>query len=140
MPQTWQPNQAKKFAKELELNKPYYVVYDMATNLAPYEDSQTCSEFVFTGRLAVTGSPCTDGGYSAVSLCQTFGPVYDRPPRGMRNIADEPRQYGALLSNVGGELDEAEIRGLEKRVRDGSDPATRQPIRSGSKPKRRSWF
>lgn len=130
MPKTWKPSEAKKFARELKLGQSYYVVYKMATNLAPYEDPKTYSEFVFTGRLPFTGNPCTDGGYSAHTLCQTLGPVYDTPPRGMRNIADPPRQYaGPVPEGYSAYLDEAEIRGLEKHVRSGSDPHTRQSPR-----------
>lgn len=140
MPKAWKPNEAKKFCRELKLGQSYYVVYKMATNIAPYEDSKTYSEFVFTDRLWPTGNPCTDGGYSAHTLCQTFGPVYDTPPRNMRNIGDPPPQVAGPLGHgeYSGILDEAEIRGLDKRVRSGSDPHTR-PGRGG-KPKRRSRF
>jgi hypothetical protein len=140
VPKTWKPAEAKKFARELKLGQPYYVVYKMATNIAPYEDPETYSEFVFTGRLSLTGSPCTDGGYSAVTLCQTFGPVYDTPPRGMRNIAGPAPQVGAPLgsNDYRGYLDEAELRGLEKHVKNGSDPHTRAG--RGGAPKKRGWF
>lgn len=140
MPKTWQPHQAKKFARELELGRTYYVVLAIAQNMAPYEDSHLYREHVFTDHLPFTGTPCTDGGYSAVTLCQTYGPVYDSPPRNMRNIADPGPQVGAPLgsNDYRGYLDEAEIRGLEKHVKNGSDPHTRQG--GGGAPKRRSWF
>jgi hypothetical protein len=126
MPRSWQPSQAKQFAKQVELGRPYYVVYDMATNLAPYEDSKTYSEYIFDSRSRITGHPMT-GHMSAVAFCQNYGPVYDAPPRGLRNIADEPRQVGAPLGNdYRGYLDEVEIRGLEKHVRNSSDPHTRR--------------
>lgn len=132
MPRTWQPHQAKQFARQLQLGKTYYVVFKQATNLAPYEDPALYSEYVFTARLPFTNNPCTDDGFSAVTLCQNFGPVYDAPPRNMRNLADPPPQVAGPLGHgeYRGVLDEAEIRGLDKRVRSGSDPATRQPVRS----------
>lgn len=127
MPKTWQPGQAKKFARELTLGQPYYVVYAIAQNMSPYEDSHLYKEVVFTSRLPFTGNPCTDSGDSAHTLCQNFGPVYDTPPRNMRNIAEPGPQVGAPLGHdYRGYLDEAEIRGLEKHVRNGSDPITRR--------------
>lgn len=140
MPKTWTPSQAKRFAKELTLGQPYYVVYDMATNLAPYEDSKTYSEYVFDSHSRITGLPMT-GHMSAVAFCQNYGPVYEAPPRGLRNIADPPRQYAGPLGHgdtgeLSTELDAAELRGLEKRVRSGSDPHTR----AGGKTKKRGWF
>ncbi|MET8113779.1 hypothetical protein [Streptomyces prasinus] len=127
MPKTWNPGQAKKFARELKLRQSYYVVYDVATNMARYEDKQLYSEFVFTKRLPLTGSPCTDGGYSAVTLCQTYGPVYDKPPAGMRNIAGGGPQVGAPLGeDHSAYLDEAELRGMEKLARQVADPRARR--------------
>jgi hypothetical protein len=139
MPRTWQPHQATQFARQLRLGQTYYYVNTHDTKHNPYEDSKTYSEVVFTDHLPFTKNPCTEYGASAHTLCQTFGPMYDAPPRGMRNLADPAPQYGAPLGNdYTGYLDEAEIRGLEKRVRSGSDPHTR-PGRGG-KPKKRSWF
>lgn len=131
MPKTWQPHQAKKFAKELKLGQSYYVIKKLETRGARYEDPEVYAEYVFTGRLPFTANPCTDHGYSADDLCRLFGPVYDAPPRGLRNIADPAPQVAAPLgsNDYRGYLDDAEIRGLEKHVKNGSDPATRQPIR-----------
>ncbi|MEU8977631.1 hypothetical protein [Streptomyces sp. NPDC048309] len=120
----WEPHKAKKFARELKLGKSYYVVMNIATSLAPYEDPQLYSEYVFTGHLPFTGNPCTDGGFSAVTLCQNFGPVYEEPPARMRNIADAPPQVaGPVPEGYEAYLDEAEIRRLEKRI--GSTPGRR---------------
>jgi hypothetical protein len=134
MPKTWKPSDAKRFCRELKLGQPYYYVQSMATNIAPYEDPKTYSKVVFTDRLPLTGNPCTEYGASAHTLCQNFGPMYDTPPRGMRNIADPAPQVGAPLgsNDYRGYLDDAEIRGLEKHVKSGSDPHTRQsPRRRG---------
>lgn len=120
MPKTWQPHQAKQFARQLQLGKPYYVVMNVARNVAPYEDSQLYSEMVFTKRLPLTRTPCSEYGSDAETWCQSFGPVYDTPPRGIRNIADAPPQVAAPLgsNDYHAYLDEAELRGLEKRNRD----------------------
>jgi hypothetical protein len=128
MSKSWSPAEAKKFAKQARLNTPYYVVYNMATNLAPYEDAQTYSEIVFTERRPFTNTP-SSGSMDAVQFCRNYGPVYDTPPKGLRNIAAPPRQVaGPLGGNYEGVLDEAELRGLEKQVAQGSDP------------KKRRWF
>ncbi|CAM5393639.1 hypothetical protein STENM36S_06364 [Streptomyces tendae] len=130
MPKQWSAGQAKKFARELKLGQSYYVVYDISRRCAPYEDSQLYGEYRFTDRLPFTGNPCTESGYSAVTLCQTRGPVYDAPPRGMRNIADpSPQVAGPLGSNdYEGILDEDELRGLEKQAAQGSNPRTRRRL------------
>lgn len=126
MPKTWQPHQSKQFARQVQLGKTYYVVMNIATNLAPYEDSKLYSEYVFTGRRPFTGTPYS-GSMDAESLCRLYGPVHDAPPRGMRNIAGPGRTVRAPLGeDYTAYLDAAEIRGLEKRVRDGSDPHTRR--------------
>jgi len=125
---SWDPGQAGKFCRQLKLGHSYWVVLKMATNVAPYEDPETCREFVFTKRLWGTGNPCTADGYSAHTVCQNFGPVYEDKPRGVRNIAGPAPQVSAPLGgNYEGILDEAEIRGLEKQVRQGSNPRTRRP-------------
>jgi hypothetical protein len=127
----WEPTKAKNFARELQLNKPYYVVLKTAQNLAPYEDPELYSAYVFTKHLPFTGTPCTASGYSAVTLCQNFGPVYEQPPAGMRNVATPgPQVAGPVPEGYEAYLDEAEIRGLEKRVTDGSDPNKRRPLGS----------
>lgn len=131
MSKCWQPGQAKKFAREVQMGKRYYTVNEMATNLAPWEDSQTYSVHVFTEHSFFTGQPMTAGGTAAIGLCQRQGPVYDAPPKGLRNIAGPlPQVAGPLGDNYEGVLDEAEIRSLEKQVRDGSDPRTRRRLGS----------
>lgn len=127
MPTTWQPHQAKRFARELKLNTPYYVVRQIETRAIPWEDPEMYEEHVFTGRLPFTGTPCTDGGFSAATLCQNFGPVYETKPRGLRRSGEPGPQVGAPLGrDYTAYLDEAELRGLDKRLRDASDPRTRR--------------
>ncbi|WP_329305065.1 hypothetical protein [Streptomyces anulatus] len=65
----------------------------------------------------------------ASTLCLRFGPMYDKPLAGLRNIAGPgPQVAGPLPPNYEAVVDEAELRGLEKRVRDGSDPRTRRRL------------
>ncbi|MER7053446.1 hypothetical protein [Streptomyces sp. NPDC000351] len=131
MPKTWKPGDEKRFAREIKLNKPYYTVCKIATNLAPWEDAELYSEIVFTKRVPILGTPCTATGYDAETFLRLHGPVHDSPPRGMRNIADAARSAGAPLGdNYEGILDEAEIRGLEKLASQASNPRNRRPIGS----------
>ncbi|MFI9344944.1 hypothetical protein ACIG0D_27315 [Streptomyces sp. NPDC052773] len=127
MPKKWNPGQERKFCRELQLGKPYYVVHNVERRVAPYEDAQLYSEYVFTKRLPITGTPCTEHGASASTLLRQHGPIYDAPPRGMRNLADPaPQVAGPLPKGYTARLDEAEIRGLEKRVADMPDPKKRR--------------
>jgi hypothetical protein len=130
MPKTWSPGDAKKFARQVQLGKTYYTVNSHARNLGSYEDSHTYSEHVFDGRRPFTNTPCS-GSVDAVTLCQRFGPVYEQPPAGMRNLSGPaPQVAGPLGDNYEGVLDEAELRGLEKHAAQGSDPRKRRPLGS----------
>jgi len=129
MSKSWKRGDERRFTREIKLNKPYYIVYKIAQNLAPWEDPKLYSEVVFTGRLPLTATPCTEGGYSAATLLRLYGPVYDTPPAKMRNIADVAPSVGAPLgNNYEGILDAAELRSLGKHLADASDPRTRGPI------------
>jgi hypothetical protein len=132
MPKKWQPGQERKFARELVLGKTYYTIMNISKWAAPYEDSQLYSEYVFTRRMPITGTPCTEEGYPSSTLLRQFGPVYDAPPPGMRNIAaPAPQVAGPVGSNdYEGVLDEAEIRGLNKRVRESLSPRNRRRLGS----------
>jgi hypothetical protein len=124
---SWQPRDSKRFARQAKLNTTYYVVMNVNRRVAPYEDAQLYSEYVFTGRLPFTNNACTSSGYSAEDICRLYGPVYEQRPTGMRNVAaPAPQVAGPLGKNYRGVLDEAELRGLEKRVADSSDPKKRR--------------
>lgn len=124
---TWQPRDSKKFARQAQLGKSYYVVLNIARRVAPYEDAQLYSEYTFTGRLPFTGNACTSSGYSAEDICRLYGPVYEDRPAGLRNVAaPAPQVAGPLPKGYVGHLDEAEIRGLEKQVAQSSDPQKRR--------------
>ena len=127
MSKTWKPGDSKRFARELKLGQRYYTVAKVARNIAPYEDPYLATTHVFTGRLPLTGSPCTASGYSAVDLCRLHGPVYDTPPAGIRNVAaPAPQVAGPLPKGYTAVLDEAELSGLEKQVAQSSDPKKRR--------------
>jgi hypothetical protein len=129
MPKSWSPRDAKKFAREARLNTTYYTINEHATNLGSYEDKRTYSAHTFTRHAPITRNPMTDGGTSAEGLCLRYGPVYDTPPTGLRNLAGPaPQVAGPLGGNYEGVLDEAELRGLEKQIHNGSDPKKRRSL------------
>lgn len=122
---------AKKAARDARKGQKLYVIQQVAQNLAPYEDSHLYSEYEVTHRQAITGAWMIAGSLSVEGLVLRYGPVYTEPPKGVRNIATPgPQVGGPLPAGYEGVLDEAELRGLEKQVRDGSDPKKRRPIGS----------
>lgn len=99
---------------------------DVARNIAPYEDSELATEFTVT-RFFLGAPMC--GSVELESILWQFGPLHDSKPAGLRDIAGPaPQVAGPLPDGYEGVLDEAEIRGLEKQVRDGSDPRKRRRI------------
>lgn len=131
MPKSWSPGEAKKFAKQARLGVTYYTINKHATNLGAYEDRKTYSAHVFTRHAPITRNPMTDGGTSAEGLCLRYGPVYDTPPQGLRNLdGPAPQVAGPLGADYEGVLDEAELRGLEKQAAQTSDPRRRRPLGS----------
>ena len=145
MPRTWEPGRrgARDLNRYIRKGTTVYTVREIATHMAPYEDPKRYHAHTFDWQSPITGHWMT-GHLSAEGLLLQEGTVYADPPRGMRNAADPAPQVAGPLGHgeYEGILDADEIRGLEKRVRGGSHPDTRQPIRSGAaKPKpRRSWF
>lgn len=97
------------------------------------------TEHTFTGR-GWASCDWTTGHYTPMTLLSNCGTVYTEPPRNARYIGDPAPQVAGPLGHgdYRGQLDAAEIRGLEKRVKDGSDPYTREG--SGNAPKPRSRF
>lgn len=125
---TWQPGNAKKFAKDAQLDTPYYYINTHARNLGGYEDAHTYSEIVFDYRRPFTGTP-SSGSMDAVQLCRNFGPVYDRPPKGLRNLDGPAPQVGAPLGdNYEGLIDEDEFRSLAKHQRGSLPPHLRRGL------------
>jgi hypothetical protein len=92
---------------------------------------RTFSDWTFTRISRLTGQWVTDGGTSLGQLMSSYGAVYTDPPRGIRHAAaPAPQVAGPLGADYEGVLDEAELRGLEKQVRDSSNPRTRRPVGS----------
>lgn len=144
MARTWEPGRkgARDLNRYIRKGTTVYTVRKIATHMAPYEDPERYHAHTFDWRSPATGNWMT-GHLSAEGLLLQEGKVYEQPPRGMRNAADPaPQVAGPLGSNdYTGYLDDAEISGLEKRVKSGSDPHTRQMRGGGAQPKpRRSWF
>ncbi|MFD8771416.1 hypothetical protein [Streptomyces sp. NPDC056723] len=128
MPKTWKPGDAKRFARQVELGRTYYYVQAHATNLGAYEDSHTYSKIVFDKRSPITGNPMS-GSLSAAGLCQRYGPVYEEPPAGLRDIAGPaPQVAGPLPAGYEGILDEAELRGLDKHNSRSLPPNVRRAL------------
>lgn len=67
---------AKKFAREVEIGKTYYVVL---TATYPWGDEKVWVSYVFDHRQMFTGGAMT-GSMSAQGLCLNYGPVYDEKP------------------------------------------------------------
>ncbi|WP_329390196.1 hypothetical protein [Streptomyces sp. NBC_01716] len=120
---------AQKASRELKKGDVVYIVYDIANDRIPYEDAQLYSALRITGDHPLLGGAMI-GGQSVESLVLNYGPVYTQPPKGIRNVATPGAQVGGPLPDgYEGVLDEAEIRGLEKQVADGSDPRKRRSLR-----------
>lgn len=92
----WEPTRrgAKDLNRWLSRGKTVYTINNMATNLAPYEDSQTYSAHTFDRRSGFSGEWMT-GHLSVSGLLGQCGRVYENPPAGMRDIATPGRQYAA---------------------------------------------
>lgn len=122
---------AKKAARDARKGQKLYVIKAVAQNLAPYEDSHLYDEYTVTHRQAITGGWMISGSLSVEGLVLRDGPVFTDKPVGVRGVHQPgPQVAGPLPAGYEGVLDEAELRGLEKQVRDGSDPKNRRPIRS----------
>lgn len=119
---------AKQLVRHLDQHGKGTVVYTVATarNWGIGEE-RTYTEHVFDWRAPFTGHWMT-GHKSAEGLLATEGAVYTHPPRGVRNGADPAPQVAGPGGHGEhfGVLDEAEIRSLNKRLRDAPDPRTRR--------------
>lgn len=108
---------AQRLARECRDGDKLYTVYKLSTRL-PVPKEMYSEWTVSKGsrwRVPMAG-PST----SVEQLVYSHGPVYDRPPRGMHNIADPLPQVGEPIpggSDGWRHLSRAEIAGLEKEVR-----------------------
>lgn len=137
MPKTWEPGRrgvrdlTRHIAQHGE-GTTVYTVSRQALNMAPWEDGKMWSSHTFDWRSPITGHWMAEH-LSVEGLLNGFGTVYEQPPRGMRELGSPGRQVAGPVSNIDdyARLDEAELRGLGKRVRDGSNPINR-PRRGGA--------
>jgi hypothetical protein len=128
MPRTWKNNRRDiaDLKRRLRKGDVVYTVRTISRHVASYEDSHLYAAHEFTWSSPVTGSLMT-GHLSIEGLLAQEGEIHEQPPRGMRNIADPAPQVGAPLGrDYEAYLDDSEIRGLGKRVRDASHPSTRR--------------
>lgn len=143
MSKTWEPTRKgiRDLNRHVRKGTVVYTVREQA-DWAVWNDSRYYNEHVFDWRSPVTGHWMT-GHLSAEGLLLQEGKVYEQPPRGVRNITDSDQQVAGPLGHgdYTGYLDDAEISGLEKRVKNGSDPYTRAEKGGAAKPKpRHGWF
>lgn len=142
MPKTWQPGKsgARDLNRYITANGgegvTVYTVSQQALNAAPWEDAKMWSARTVDGRSRITGEWMT-GHLSVSGLLAQEGTVHEQPPRSMRELGSPGRQVAGPVGHgdYSAYLDEAEIRGLGKRVQGGSDPATRP--RRGERGRRR---
>lgn len=130
MSKVW--HDGKKFNRQLKPGHKYWVVMDVATNLAPYEDSQLASSYVFVKKHPLLNVWVTEGMTDAEGLVLKYGPVYETKPEGIRDLAGPGPQVAGPLGYdepFKRRLDANEIENLEMHNR-----ANRRPAR---KP---SWF
>jgi hypothetical protein len=132
MPNCWQPSDWKKFERQAQMGRDYYVRRAQARNLAPYEDDELYDVYRFTEYAPFTGHKATANlGTTAGQLCRLMGPVYDTKPAGMRRMGSPgPQVEGPLPKGYEGDLTDAEIRDLERRVAKESDPRKRRRLGS----------
>lgn len=141
MPKTWEPSRKgirdlTRYISENGKGTTVYTVSEQALNMAPWEDAKMWSARTFDARSPITGHWLT-GHLSVAGLLAQEGTVYEQPPRGMRELGSPGRQVAGPVGHgdYSAYLDEAEIRGLGKRVQNGSDPALRP--RRGERGRRR---
>lgn len=128
MPKTWEPSKRgiRDLKRHVRKGTVVYTISTQSTRMAPWEDPEMWTEHEFTWRSPVTRDWMT-GHLDAQGLLAQFGTVYEEPPRGMRRLGSPGRQVaGPVPQDYTAYLDEAEIRGLEKRLRDASDRTTRR--------------
>ncbi|MEV7975407.1 hypothetical protein [Streptomyces sp. NPDC086519] len=128
---TWEPT--KKGARDLNnFIRKGTTVYTKRTmaKLSPVpRPEQHYAAHTFDWRSPITGHWMT-GHLSAAQLLAQEGTVYENQPDLYEIGYDGPGVSGPLGDGYEGVLDEAEIGGLWKQVRDGSNPRTRRPANS----------
>ncbi|MFF6847113.1 hypothetical protein [Streptomyces antimycoticus] len=97
-----------------------YVIEEVERRGAPYEDPKLCARYTVTHHNWPIGGAMI-GSKSVEQLLAEHGTVYTEKPGGVRGIWEPSPQVAGPLGNEEAfdrPLDQAEIRGLQKRVRD----------------------
>lgn len=131
MPKTWtnRPSDIRDLKRRLREGDTVYTVRRVSRHVAAYEDSKLYAAHTFDWRSPITGNLMT-GHLSIEGLLAQENKIYEKPPAGMRNIADPaPQVAGPVPRGYAAHLDEVEIRGLGKQVRDSSNPRHRRDPR-----------
>lgn len=91
MSKSWEPTPsgARKFARELKLNRPYYVIVELQQ---PWGNEHVWDSYTFTRRDFFTGAPMS-GTLSAARLLQMFGTVYEEKPTDVRGLNAKDQRY-----------------------------------------------
>lgn len=107
---------AKKAGREARKGDSLWVIADVATNLAPYEDGQLLKEYKVTGTHPLLGGAMI-GGHSVEWLVLNEGPVYTTRPAGYREIGEPaPQVPGPLADHQRRPLTDKEIRKYEREL------------------------
>ncbi|MEU7240301.1 hypothetical protein [Streptomyces sparsogenes] len=98
-----------------------YVIEEVSRRVAPYEDPRLCARYEVTHRHPLLGGAMV-GSKSVEQLLAEHGTVYTEQPKGVRGMWEpSPQVAGPLGNDTERYLDETEIRGLAKQVRDAND-------------------
>jgi len=108
---------AKRASRQVRKGQKLYVLKEVATNLAPYEDSHLYSEYQVNFEHPLLGGWMISGSLSVEGLVLREGPVYTEKPKGVRNLATPgPQAAGPLGNRPNRKLSAREIRELEQQV------------------------
>ncbi|OMI34406.1 hypothetical protein [Streptomyces sparsogenes] len=98
-----------------------YVIEEVSRRVAPYEDPRLCARYEVTHTHPLLGGAMV-GSKSVEQLLAEHGTVYTSQPKGVRGMWEpSPQVAGPLGNDTERYLDETEIRGLAKQVRDAND-------------------
>lgn len=107
---------AKKASRECRKGDVLWTIHDVATNLAPWEDSQLLQQHVVTGDHPLLGGAMI-GGHSVAQLVISEGPVYTERPAGIRALHEPtPQVPGPLADHTRRPLSDKEIRKYEREL------------------------
>lgn len=108
---------AKKASREARKGDTLWVIVDVATNIAPYEDGQLLKEYKVTGTHPLLGGAIICGALSVEQLVLNDGPVYTTRPAGYREIGEPaPQVPGPLADHQRRPLTDKEISRYEREL------------------------